>query len=131
MINWQRIESFIGYGRIDAPVVFLGMEEGGPSEDEPLKADLIKRSSYRQVEELGGGWHTIQRTWWVMCMTMLRRSGTFPPTRQAILEYQSNALGKAAGDTLLAELMSYPKPSVATWPPLYKERFAARKIYFN
>ncbi len=28
MIDWDRIESFIGFGRRDAPVVFIGMEEG-------------------------------------------------------------------------------------------------------
>jgi hypothetical protein len=42
-INWERIESFIGYGRRDAPVVFIGMEEG-LADKSALKNDLIRRS---------------------------------------------------------------------------------------
>jgi hypothetical protein len=45
MINWERIETFIGFGRHDAPVVFIGMEEDLRSRDE-LNGDLLIRSSY-------------------------------------------------------------------------------------
>jgi hypothetical protein len=44
-VNWKRIEDFIGFGRRDASVVFIGMEEGLKDAD-ALDEDLMIRSGY-------------------------------------------------------------------------------------
>ena len=49
--DWERIENFIGYGRPDAPVVFLGMEEG-LRRDADLLADLLARSAFEPYMDL-------------------------------------------------------------------------------
>jgi len=47
VIDWERIEKFVGFGRADAPVIFIGMEEGLKSA-EALDEDLAIRSRYEQ-----------------------------------------------------------------------------------
>jgi hypothetical protein len=127
-IDWDRIERFIGYGFAEAPVVFLGMEEGG--DNDRLPEDLIGRSLSDQFEEIGHR-KTTQRTWRVMCDLMLRREGVKNPTGQERLAYQQDRLGKRGGDTLVAELMPYPSRRASDWPKIYEQRFATRPDYLS
>src|ERR1700728_1505894 len=85
-IDWNRIETFIGYGREDAPVVFVGIEEG-LSEEESLEGDLLRRSAFESIMDLQLAHQGIagtdrffdadrpksQRTWCAMCDLVLRR----------------------------------------------------------
>jgi hypothetical protein len=128
LIDWDRIERFIGYGPADAPVIFLGMEEGG--DNDQLLPDLMGRSHSDQFEEIGHR-KTTQRTWRVMCDLMLRREGVKTPTVQKRLAYQQDRLGKRSGDTLVAELMPYPSRSADDWPKIYEQRFATRRHYLR
>lgn len=112
--DWSRIETFIGYGRADAPVVFIGMEEGR-SADSDLDIDLFERAQSQSIASLGRHVRT-QRTWRPMCDLMLRRSGIAAPTADERLKYQVEKLGRPDGDTLLTELMPYPSTRIADWP---------------
>lgn len=111
--DWSRIETFIGYGRADAPVVFIGMEEGRAA-DSDLDADLRGRAQSQSIASLGRHERT-QRTWRPMCDLMLRRSGIATPTAEERLKYQLEELGRPNGETLLAELMPYPSTRIADW----------------
>lgn len=112
--DWSRIERFIGYGRADAPVIFIGMEEGRAA-DSNLDADLRGRAQSQSIASLGRHERT-QRTWRPMCDLMLRRSGIAAPTAEERLKYQVEKLGRPDGDTLLTELMPYPSTRIADWP---------------
>lgn len=132
MIDWEQIERFLGYGKIDAPVVFIGMEEGGYGADEPdkLRADLVKRSSFKQVEVYDGHKGAIQRTWRVACYLMLRRMGIESPTISQIVDYQDTKFAKHDGDVLITELMPYPNKKLTSWPEIYGAR-ETREEYFQ
>jgi hypothetical protein len=122
MIDWGRIEAFQGYGRIDAPVVFLGMEEGGPADADKLMQDLLKRSSFSPSMPYEDPRQSIQRTWRVASHLMLRRAGNLAPTNADVLRYQQEQLGQPTGDTLLCELFPYPNNKISGWPVIYAAR---------
>jgi hypothetical protein len=142
-INWKRIEEFIGFGRRDAPVVFIGMEEGLRDPDALLE-DLNVRSSYRDaVMDLAEAHRGIagteryfepdhaprQPTWRVMADLMLRREGDGHPTGEQRRTYRALRLGRANGETLLTELLPYPHPKRSDW--LYGRfgRYQTREAY--
>ncbi|WP_157961330.1 hypothetical protein [Microvirga flavescens] len=129
-IDWDRIESFIGYGRHDAPVVFIGMEEGLAS-DQDLEEDLIRRSTYDPVIELQGGARKGQRTWRAMCDLMLRREGIIDLSSGKRNEYQAKKLGIANGDTLLTELLPYPHNKATDWLYSPYGRYSNRDEYLK
>jgi len=113
--------NFIGYGRLEADVWFIGMEEAGGGED-----NLRKRLKFRQVEDCAEahkilgitkhhwGKKTIQRTWWGMCYVMLSLEGKETDT-ESIRNYQAENLGRFNGSTLLCEMMPIPKHNVGSW----------------
>lgn len=139
LIDWDRIERFVGYGRPDAPVVFIGVEEGLSKEDS-LQEDLLIRSRFERVMDLKDAHAGIanterlfdpartkcQRTWRPMCDLMLRRSGE-SPTLATRNRYQATKLGRSIGDTLLCELLPYPSNNASAW--VYPERFDTRDVY--
>jgi hypothetical protein len=142
-IDWNRIENFVGYGRVDAPVVFLGMEEG-QSNPANLVTDLLHRSQFDPIMDLERAHEGIertaryfdsvkgatQRTWRPMCHVMIRRQGAgVTPTLQSRLQYQALHLGRIRGDSLLTELLPYPKRTARAWPEVYRERFQTRALY--
>jgi hypothetical protein len=73
-IVWDKIENSIGYGRADAPVMFIGMEEGASKDPE---ADLVTRFSYENRARLEAG-ARYQPTWDKMSDLMLRLTGVEP-----------------------------------------------------
>jgi hypothetical protein len=142
-IAWDRIEQFCGYGRADAPVVFLGMEEGQAVPGN-LLADLRHRSKFDPIMDLREAHLEIdgtaqyfdhvngstQRTWRPMCELMIRREdAAATPNRRARLRYQSLQLGRSHGNSLLTELLPYPKRTSSGWPDIYRSRFRTRAIY--
>ena len=129
---------FVGYGRLDADIWFLGMEEAGGGEE-----NIRARLNFKQIEDnakahktLGitkhhWGKRIIQRTWRGMCYIMLRLEG-IEPTTDNIRNYQAEKLGRFSGNTLLYELMPIPKPNISKWG--YKElmpQFASREDYYT
>lgn len=143
-IDWDRIEGFIGFGNPTAPYVFLGMEEGLLSEDN-LDADLAARSKYDSYMDLFDAQARLtntakyfgerpknQPTWRPICDLMLRlTTGIKEPTRNQRLRYMADLLGRRRGETLLAELMPYPRRRVskASWPYKKYGRFDDYKSY--
>jgi len=142
-VDWKRIEEFIGFGRLDAPVIFIGMEEG-LKDAGALDEDLAVRSRYGQpVMDLKDAHLGIagteryfdpdraprQPTWRVMVDLMLRRGGDKTPTGVDRRRYRATNLGRSRGDSLLTELLPYPHPKRTDW--LYKRfgRYATREEY--
>lgn len=125
---------FIGYGNLQAPVWFLGMEEGGGGEDririqsgfEPIE-DLRDAHVYKLgISRHHCGSRALQSTWNKMCQIMLSLA-EIQPDLQTRRIYQAGHLGRLAGDTLLAELMPIAKTSLKTWEyheliPMFRNR---------
>jgi hypothetical protein len=142
-INWTRIEKFVGFGRRQAPIVFVGMEEGLKAPD-TLDDDLAIRSTYENpimdLKEahrgIAGTQHYFeadraprQPTWRVMADLMLRRSGVENPTGPERRRYRALRLGRSDGDTLLTELLPYPHPKTRHWLYARFGKFSTRKDY--
>ena len=118
----QRLLAFLGYGRLDAPVWFLGMEEAGGGEEQ-----LLRRSEFEHVEDLRDAHRTLgitrfherprylQPVWNKMCEVMLRIEGNPSPTTEERRAYQAERLGRSDGNSLLLELLPIPKPSIHAW----------------
>jgi hypothetical protein len=128
---------FIGYGRLNAPIWFLGVEEAGGSEDnirtrlnfEPV-LDLAAANRRLGFTKLDGERPVIQRTWRGMCCIMLRLSGHATDT-EGIRRYQADRLGRSSGDTLLLELMPLPMRADDDWGyETLIPRYASREAYY-
>ena len=121
MIDWERIEGFIGFGRSDAPVVFVGMEEG-LADSASLDEELVLRSTYsKPVIDLKGAQNDVASvggvprspTWDLMADLVVRRHGKALPTLADRQNYRAHRLGRCDGETLLTELLPYPHPKVS------------------
>jgi hypothetical protein len=137
--GWSRIERFVGYGNRNAPIVFIGMEEG-LSNPRNLNDHLEARARFRPTMDLKSAHDGIsgterffdardprcQRTWRPMSDLMLRREGTVP-SREDRNFYQANRLGRSRGDTLLMELLPYPHVRSTHW--VYRNRYRTRDEY--
>ncbi len=134
----EHLLNFVGYGRLGAPVWFLGMEEAGGGED-----NLRARLKFRAVEDcaeahriLGITKHhwerrVIQRTWRGMCYIMLKLDNKASDA-ESIRNYQAESLGRFGGQTLLVELMPIPKSSIGAWG--YEEliqQYSSREDYYR
>jgi hypothetical protein len=134
----EHLLNFVGYGRLDAPVWFLGMEEAGGGED-----NLRARLKFRTVEDCAEahrilgitkhhwGRRVIQRTWRGMCYIMLKLDNKATDV-ESIRNYQAESLGRFGGQTLLVELMPIPKSSIGAWG--YEElipQYASREDYYQ
>ncbi len=134
----EQLLDFVGYGRLDAPVWFLGMEEAGGGED-----NLRARLKFRAVEDCAEahrilgitkhhwGRRVIQRTWRGMCYIMLKLDNKATDAEN-IRAYQAESLGRFGGQTLLVELMPVPKSSIGAWG--YEElipQYASREDYYR
>jgi hypothetical protein len=133
----EHLLNFVGYGRLDAPVWFLGMEEAGGGED-----NLRARLKLRAVEDCAEahrilgitkhhwGRRVIQHTWRGMCYIMLKLDNKATDA-ESIRTYQAASLGRFGGQTLLIELMPVPKSSIGAWG--YEElipQYASREDYY-
>lgn len=117
----EHLLNFIGFGRLDAEVWFLGMEEGGGGEK-----NIRARLKFKKVEDLEEahkilgitkyhlGKRFIQSTWRGMCCILLLVDGKEPNTEN-IRNYQADYLGRYQGNTFLCELMPIPKPKMSDW----------------
>ena len=153
--DWERIECFKGYGRYDAPIVFIGSEEGfAPPKDcsQKILADVLHNDLYARSRfpldlmdaevahrslyngpALFADKPRQQRTWHVMSGLMIAYEGRTYATekeRGALMTwYRSKRLGRSDGDTLLMELLPYPHTGRKNW--FYGEfgRFTTRADY--
>lgn len=129
--------NFIGYGRLDADIWFLGFEEAG-GDDKNLHARL----GFTQVEDCAEaqiilsltqqqfGDENLQGAWPGMCEIMLKLEGKETSTDN-ILNYQVEYLGRDQGSTLLCELLPIPMPGGSAWDyEALIPRYASREAYY-
>jgi hypothetical protein len=134
----EHLLNFVGYGKLSAPVWFIGMEEAGGGEE-----NIRARLKFRTVEDCAEAHRTlgithrhwgkrvIQRTWRGMCYIMLRLENK-PVDTESIRQYQAESLGRYGGQTLLVELMPIPKHNIGAWG--YEElipQFKSREDYYR
>ena len=134
----ERLLGFIGYGRLEAPVWFLGMEEAGGGEEnlrarlefEPVE-DLARAHRLLGITKHHEGRKVIQPTWRGMCYVMLKLRGRETDV-ESIRRYQAERLGRFGGETLLCEMMPIPKLRVGSWE--YEEaipQFRSAEEYYR
>lgn len=134
----EHLLNFVGYGRLDAPVWFLGMEEAGGGEE-----NIRARLKFRTVEDCAEAHRTlgitkhhwgkrvIQRTWRGMCYLMLKMENK-PTDVESIRRYQAESLGRFGGQTLLVELMPIPKHDIGAWGyEVLIPHFQSREDYYQ
>lgn len=146
-IKWEAIEAFVGYGNPDAPIVFVGMEEG-LADRESLHQDLLCRSAFKTIMDLEIGHRCLakgpnlfterpraQRTWWVMADVMLHYDRSVPADKRersaARKHYRTKVLGRDGGDTLMSDLLPYPHSDVKEWLYAPYGRFEDRDDYLT
>jgi hypothetical protein len=140
-IDWERIENFVGYGSIDAQVVFIGIEEGLVDAG-ALRNDLLWRSTFGEVmnleeahrglahgTKLFGNRPRSQPTWDAISDLMLRFNRAAAISQKQWLEkrivYRTHELGQSGSSTLLMELLPLPNQNASSWP--YGALFPDRK----
>ena len=120
--EWNRLLAFKGYGRIDAPIWFMGMEEGGDGSVGHLRR---RATLFDEKEDLGlaherMGFNTYSKTdtWWLM--SYIARFANGEPDWMdtgKTKAYRNDRLGRFGGDTLLTDLLPIPCPERnADWP---------------
>lgn len=123
------IDHFFGYGELEAPIWFIGMEEGGGANKAEIEARLATWVARGRpaVDDLAAfhlafGDHSrfvdnapIQSTWKELIRVMLLLNGR-EPTREAIRAYQIAEFGRHGSGVASLELLPLPKPSLASWP---------------
>jgi hypothetical protein len=120
---------FFGYGRWDAPVWFLGLEEAGGDGAHALDKRVREweQRGRRGVEDgpsfypaVGEHrWHgpsaVLQPTWRQLIRILLIARNQ-PATDADILHLQKTQWGALTGDVCLTEILPLPAPNIGAWP---------------
>ncbi|SRR5260221_4875863 len=120
---------FFGFGRWDAPVWFVGIEEAGNPTPEQLnhRLSVWDQRGRRSLEDAPTFypavgqvyWHGdhahLQRTWRQLIRMLLLARGE-RDTEVALLACQQNLFGTFSGSVCLTELSPMPAPSHRRWP---------------
>jgi hypothetical protein len=123
------IENFWGYGDLSAPIWFVGMEEGGETDETSFNAMLNnwEKAGRPQVVDIhptenaeDNRWFNtdnppIQRTWGKLIRAVLQ-ANCDKVSNDTIRSYQRHRLGRPSGETCLLELMPLPAPATKNWP---------------
>ena len=123
-------KQFFGYGRWDAPIWFVGLEEAGAGTPEELQSRLLAwdQRGRRELEDAPtfypacgqNQWHgqgaTLQKPTWRQLMRMLLLARGEPIGENALLEYQQQDFGAFAGNVCLTELSPLPTRNQTHWP---------------
>lgn len=121
-------ERFFGFGRWNAPVWLIGIEEAGGHDEAEIKLRLdtwAARSRLALEDALSfypalgnNAWHgseaELQPTWQQLIRMLLRTQGE-ADTGPALLDYQRRHLGSANGETCVVELLPLPSPRTGIW----------------
>jgi hypothetical protein len=134
---------FIGYGRLDAPLWFLGREEGlGRRPKHPgwtLQWELRQRLAWKPVMDARQAHETLQDPYWEAprqakawnIMSMLARGILHHAQdwqdEKLAAQYTSGSLGRACAQTLLGDAFPLPKARISSWP--YTDLFPDKKTY--
>lgn len=123
--NFNTLNEFIGFGNPEAPIVFMGLEEG--ADELTIGANYRYRftrkvncADVRAFHQHSGitslsKWFVHggkrQRTWGNCCKFLIELEGV----KVSELEYQMNHLGKLDGTNALIELYPFPRPNHKFW----------------
>ena len=139
----EKLLRFIGYGNLNAPLWFLGMEEGiggqaGLAEVE--KNIRIRAERFSQVEDLAAAHDHFDydvrvqpkftSVWvWMAKFTraILHQAGDWRDVTLA-KDYVRNKLGRSNSETLLTEIMPLPALGLSHW---FYEDWASREAYMQ
>jgi hypothetical protein len=119
---------FLGYGNLNSPLWFIGMEEGGGnSKDEVYRrlnawinldrneiCDLFKFQNEIGESNYFSENPKLQKTWSKLIRFQLGLEGITPTTDEVRL-YQKGKLGRSTSSNALLELMPLPSPGVNVW----------------
>ncbi len=125
----QFIQTFYGYGNWGGTYWLIGMEEGGGSSCEEVKArlsaweergkqELEDAAAYHKafgVNDLFQEHPKIQPTWGKLIRLLLSANGEERVEAQQVREYQRDYLGRPTADHALLELFPLPSPSTNQW----------------
>lgn len=139
-------DTFYGYGDLSSPIWFIGMEEGGGSEDDiRTRLETWDARGRRRVEDLAayheamgvanlttGNRVRLQPTWAKLIHFQLGAERG-PVESSVVKSFQRSVWGRDNSRTCLLELMPLPKKNAASWP--YKDWTEApelwsRSLYF-
>lgn len=123
---------FFGYGHLDAPIWFIGMEEGGGDCRSEIIARIrtwkqLGRTPTVDIRRLGEGaglrghrqWFEgdrppLQSTWSKLIRTVLAYRGD-ELTTETVRHYQRDSFAAEDGDECLMELLPLPSPGTDEW----------------
>ncbi|MFA5736971.1 MAG: hypothetical protein WCX70_02895 [Candidatus Paceibacterota bacterium] len=121
----ERIKNFWGYGNLNSPYWFIGMEEGYNETNEIL-LDRFTATAHKQTYDIYDDlkidpghvyWFEdgapIQPTWRRLIEMMLYAETHTFPDKEAVRAFQINKLGRKNSNNALLELMPLPSKSVA------------------
>ena len=143
----ERIKNFWGYGNLDSPYWFIGMEEGY-NEDNEVLLDRFTATAHMQTCDIYDDlkvdpghvyWFEdgapIQPTYRRLIEMMIYAETGSHPDKEAIREFQIKQLGRKQSDHALLELMPLPSKSIAEKDWLYTnsgvEGLSSRKDYLE
>ena len=121
-------EGFYGFGKWEARIWFIGIEEAGGWDQQHVhrrlqawhqngRADLEDAPTF--YPDAGNKrWHgaaAVLQPTWAQLLRMLLAARGMPTTNEALLDYQRRHLGSRGGETCLAELLPLPSPSTKDW----------------
>lgn len=116
------LEKRIGYGRLDAPYWFLGMEERGERDEifERMQSPYIEDVYDAHATKWGGRYDSLfagerakLQSTWKMLIRCLRVAKNGKASESEIRAYQAEQWGRVAGETLVAELYPIASPSLS------------------
>jgi hypothetical protein len=140
----NKLINFLGYGSLDAPFWFMGMEEGTGGNDvveAPLRARLRFATSPMDLHIA----HDAEHLNWDICkhrndyplcwiiIAKLVRALTGHDDWQSVeraKDYVCEHLGHTGDETFLPDLMPLPKPSAGRWASLYSAWYPTLKEYY-
>jgi hypothetical protein len=125
----EYVSRFFGYGDLNAPLWFVGMEEGGEPDSsylsrrlhswshigKPSVADITSGQDVNKSPWFSSNKPPIQRTWGKLIRATLISNGE-DFSLGSIRKYQAQRLARHAGETCLLELMPLPAKKLTSWP---------------
>jgi hypothetical protein len=122
------MQSFFGYGNLNAPLWFIGMEEGGGKTEQEIQSRLLTWNERRRrpIEDVAE-FHTAfgqpelflpnapaQRTWQRLIRTIFAARGLQPNAEQ-MRQFQIASFGRVEGCSASLELLPLPSPRTSVW----------------
>lgn len=141
----DKLISFVGYGRLGAPLWFLGMEESlGPRpsfDDWTPELELKIRSQWPRVVDVRKAHEDLRDHYWErrnysqvwrfaaqIARGFLEGAEDWQDTNKAH-QYVVEKLGRIKGETLLGDIMPLPAARMTDWP--YRMLYPGREAYWT